>query len=248
MDNETAYIYLEETDSTNSYLARLIAAEPETPAYTVVRADYQHAGRGQRGHRWESQRGKNLLFSILLRPRGIKAADGFAIQQIVSVAIYRTLEQYAPGFSIKWPNDIYWKDRKICGFITENSITGEYIDTSIVGIGLNLNQRAFASSAPNPVSLLQITGEESQASDIMGQITRRVMQGMEEYELCGSSTKADAEYKEALYRSRGFYPYSSNGREFTAMICSVTPGGELVLCETDGTIGCYRFKEVAFII
>lgn len=247
MDIEPTYIYLEETDSTNSYLARLIAAEPGTPAYTVIRTSYQYAGRGQRGNRWEAQRGKNLLFSILLRPQNIKASDGFAIQQIVSLSILKTLSQYTAGFSIKWPNDIYWKDKKICGFITENTITGENIDTSVVGIGINLNQRAFISTAPNPVSLWQIINRESSAQEIMEQITAEIIAGIEKYD-AESSTAVNREYMNSMYRASGLYPYISNGREFRAMICSVTPQGELILCEEDGTISSYRFKEVKYII
>ena len=95
MDIDPTYIYIEETDSTNSYLSRMLAEQPDTPAYTVIRAAYQYAGRGQRGHHWEAQRGKNLLFSILLRPQNIKAANGFAIQQIVSLSIHKVLSQYA---------------------------------------------------------------------------------------------------------------------------------------------------------
>lgn len=247
MDIDPTYIYIEETDSTNSYLSRMLAEQPDTPAYTVIRAAYQYAGRGQRGHHWEAQRGKNLLFSILLRPQNIKAANGFAIQQIVSLSIHKVLSQYADGFSIKWPNDIYWNNKKICGFITENSITGEYIDTSVVGIGINLNQRAFISSAPNPVSLWQIINRESSAQEIMEQITAEVIDGIEQYD-AACSEAVSRRYIQAMYRARGVYPYSSKGREFRAMICTVTPQGELVLCEEDGTISSYRFKEVAYII
>lgn len=247
METQPAYIYIEETDSTSDFLARLIAGNPETSTYTVVRTSYQHAGRGQRGHSWESQRGKNLLFSILLRPQGISASDGFAIQQIVSLSIYKTLSQYASGFSIKWPNDIYWKDRKICGFITENTISGNNIETSIIGIGINLNQRAFISQAPNPVSLWQIINRESSEQEIMEQITENIIAGIKDYE-SGNRARIADEYMKALYRSRGFYPFSSRGREFTAMICTVTPQGKLLLCEEDGTITGYQFKEVSYII
>lgn len=247
MDIKPTYIYLEETDSTNSYLAQLLVSQPETPVYTVVYAGYQRAGRGQRGHHWESQRGKNLLFSILLRPRAIKAGNSFAIQQIVSLSILKILSQYTTGLTIKWPNDIYWNDKKICGFITENTMTGEHIDTSVVGIGINLNQRTFVSRAPNPVSLWQIINKESSIQEIMEQITTEVMTRIARYD-AGHHTEINREYLNVMYRGKGFYPYTSKGRDFKAMICAVTPQGELILCEEDGTITKYMFKEVTYKI
>ena len=121
---------------------------------TVWCAEYQTAGRGQRGNRWESRQGENLMFSILFRPRDLKAAGQFVISQICSVGIVRYLSDLGLDARIKWPNDIYIGDRKICGMLIENTLKGDTLAVSIAGIGLNVNQRVFPPELPNPTSVL----------------------------------------------------------------------------------------------
>ena len=160
--NET-FIHLNETHSTNSYLRELIMREKEQPEGTVVITDYQTAGRGQKGNSWESERGKNLTFSILLHPNHIPPGKQFILSQLISIAIVGVLKKYDRHFTIKWPNDIYWKEKKIAGMLIEVDLTGSSLSNAIIGIGININQRHFKSDAPNPVSLTQITGKEHSA-------------------------------------------------------------------------------------
>ena len=155
--------HLAETDSTNTYLQQL-DADRHLPEGYIAYTDTQRAGRGQRGNSWESQPGKNLTFSLLLRPEHIPANQQFLLSQAVSLAATDVLNRYASGFSIKWPNDIYWEDKKIAGILIENVLSGSTFARSIVGIGLNINQERFISDAPNPVSLFQITGHFSTSS------------------------------------------------------------------------------------
>ena len=161
--NET-FIHLNETHSTNSYLRELIMREKEQPEGTVVITDYQTAGRGQKGNSWESERGKNLTFSILLHPNHIPPGKQFILSQLISIAIVGVLKEYDRHFTIKWPNDIYWKEKKIAGMLIEVDLTGSSLSNAIIGIGININQRHFKSDAPNPVSLTQITGKEHNLS------------------------------------------------------------------------------------
>lgn len=112
-------VYLPETDSTNSEIRRRLVECPDMRGGTVVVADFQTAGRGQKGNSWESQSGKNLLFSILLRPRRMAAAHSFILSQLVSLSIVEVLGRYIPDVSIKWPNDIYYRDRKLVGILIE---------------------------------------------------------------------------------------------------------------------------------
>ena len=99
------------------------------------------------------------MFSILLYPDFLPANRQFLISQIASLSVKETLEKYTDSVTVKWPNDIYWKDRKICGMLIENDLSGQHLYCSVVGIGLNINQEIFRSDAPNPISLTQITGK-----------------------------------------------------------------------------------------
>lgn len=149
-------------DSTNFELRRRIGALDNL---SVIAARYQTAGRGQGSHSWLSPAGENLTFSMLLRPGGpdegrLPAAGALNITRLATLSIHAFLQEEGVTARIKWPNDIWVDDRKICGMLIENIVDGGVITDSIIGIGINLNQRAFDPSLPNPVSLLQLTGKE----------------------------------------------------------------------------------------
>ena len=153
-------IHIDETDSTNRWLRDYALSQPEGD-YVVV-SEYQTAGRGCGTNSWESERGKNLTFSLLIHPTEITADCQFRISEAVSLALCETLDGYVTDrqVSVKWPNDIYVDDCKICGMLIENRLRGRLMTDSIIGIGLNVNQREFFSDAPNPVSLVQLLGHE----------------------------------------------------------------------------------------
>ena len=162
-ENETPRIIrLDETNSTNNYLRELLAGDA-LPEGSLVIADFQTAGKGQVGNSWESEARKNLMFSLLLYPDFLPANRQFLISQIASLSVKETLDGYIDSVTVKWPNDIYWKDRKICGMLIENDLSGQHLYCSVIGIGLNINQEVFRSNAPNPVSLTQITGRRTTA-------------------------------------------------------------------------------------
>lgn len=161
-------VALDETASTNQYLSQLCNQLQESVAeLTTVTAEFQTAGKGQRGNTWEAEEGKNLLFSFVLYPSFLEARRQFILSQIVSLAIKEELSRWSDEITIKWPNDIYWKDKKICGILIENDLSGHHIRRSIAGIGININQEVFNSDAPNPVSLKQITGKEHDRYEIL---------------------------------------------------------------------------------
>ena len=167
------YTYIAETDSTNRLLKALLRDQP-LPEGTVVRSGYQLAGRGQGSNRWESQKGRNLLCSILLRPIHVAIEEQFILSQMVALAILRSLQEALPeeatAFNLKWPNDIYWNNRKLGGILIENSLRGSAITECIIGIGLNINQLQFCSDAPNPVSLRQISGRQHRVMELLKSI------------------------------------------------------------------------------
>jgi len=235
-------MYLRETRSTNLVLKEMLR-EYELPEGFVLRTDFQSAGKGQPGNSWESEKGKNLLFSVLLYPQHIAIDQQFILSQLVSVAILRTLNSFCAGFSIKWPNDIYFGDKKIGGILIENSLQGSKLNTSIVGIGLNINQKTFRSDAPNPVSLRQITAKNQRRKNILQDVLNNI------YELY-SKMDVDTirnEYFENLYRRVGFYTYRDNKGLFEAELAGIESDGCLKLKTRTGEIRAYYFKEVAFV-
>ena len=156
-------IHIKETDSTNNWLKGYQSEVGED--MTVVTTDYQSAGRGCGSNQWESEAGKNLMFSILLHPK-VSAKDQFILSMANALALKDVLDGYTDGIKIKWPNDIYWNDKKIGGTLIETSLQGSEIKDFIIGTGINVNQREFHSDAPNPVSLIQITGRETNRQEI----------------------------------------------------------------------------------
>ena len=149
------------------------------------------------------------------------------------------------GIRIKWPNDIYWKDKKICGTLIENDLTGIHISRSISGTGVNLNQERFISDAPNPVSLFQITGQRYDRKEILHQLMERVAHY---YTLLknGETELIASRYQDVLYRKEGFYPYTDKDGSFRARICGIEPSGALILEDESGKRREYMFKEVSF--
>ncbi len=175
--NWSSKILKEETvTSTNDRLAEL-CQEKKIKEFTTLMAEYQTAGKGQRGNSWESEYGKNLTFSTVFYPQTIAPASQFILSMAVASAICTALAHYvhADCLQIKWPNDIYWKDKKIAGILIENDLTGSQISQSIIGIGININQEEFHSSAPNPVSLRQITQKETDRMEVLNSVLAHII-------------------------------------------------------------------------
>jgi len=240
-------MYLESTDSTNTLLKQL-AAEGNPPEF--IYAGFQTAGRGQMGNGWESEANKNLLCSILLRPR----KNLFELNVAVSVAVYRMISELGISeLGIKWPNDIYWQDKKVAGILIENAIIGNEIKYSIAGIGLNVNQTKWKTNAPNPVSLKQITGKEYDLDVLMQQLYAEMMKALDE--------NVWEDYIAHLYRREGWWYFAEREvsvvpsrvltehveNMFLAQIKEVTEQGELVLQAKEGTKK-YHFKEIQFVL
>ena len=148
------YIHLTEVDSTNTYLMTL-PRDPTQP-YVAVHADYQTAGRGQRGNTWQSAPGQNLLGSIRHHPTFLRPEQQFVLSQLIALAIVEELSDLLPcaaeDLRIKWPNDIYWRDRKLCGILIEYQLSTTAIEQAIIGFGINVNQTDFGS-APGDTTL-----------------------------------------------------------------------------------------------
>ena len=240
---------IQEVSSTNDYLAELSKRGKAEEFYTVI-AEKQRAGKGQRGNHWESEIGKNLTFSTILYPTAIEANKQFRLSMLIAIAIIDALTDYTDGFSIKWPNDIYWHDKKICGILIENELEGKYLSQSIIGIGLNVNQTIFTSSAPNPVSLFQIIGKEIDREEVFSKIIHAILGGYKalEADFKEATTAISLLYKKFLYRRNGLHLFEDKGGKFMAQIHDVGTDGHLYLKDTENNIRKYAFKEVTYII
>ena len=242
------YIKVSQTASTNTYLSRLAAT---LPGGTVIYTPSQTAGRGQKGNSWESEDGTNLTFSLLLKRPPVKARDQFYLSEAAALAVVEALSAEAgDNFTVKWPNDVYWQDKKACGMLIENSLDGNDIATSIVGIGINVNQERFLSNAPNPVSLINITGREHDLMALLKRVCSRIEQLVESLGDTDARTDLHQRYMAALYRNDGqLHPYEdAAGNRFMAMVTGIAPDGTLTLLHEDGTTHDYLFKEVRHII
>ena len=238
-------IHLNETDSTSKAL-KIISENEELPSGSMAYADFQTAGRGQRGNLWESEAGKNLIFSILFRPLDVPANMPFVISEMISLSVKFTLDKYIPDISVKWPNDIYHKDKKITGILIENTIHQEKISQSIIGIGININQTEFRSNAPNPTSMMLITGCTFDIMDIMEEFRQEfAIQSQRLNDKCFDPIHKD--YLNSLYRKEGFHKYRDSTGIFEASIHDIDPTGQLVLKRSNGIYSHYNFKEVEYI-
>ena len=235
-------VHVDETDSTNRWMKENGEGE------MVVVADFQTAGKGCGTNTWESERGKNLLLSVLIHPQKVTARTQFIITQIVSVALCNTLQQVMepltatlPPISIKWPNDIYVGDKKICGVLIENRLEGHRIKDCIIGIGLDVNQTVFVSDAPNPVSIKQLTGRDTDRDELLAAFLDELQRAIE-------NKGIHQAYMNRLYRREGLHPFEANGKRFMATVVGTTDDGRLMLQDASGIAHLYRFKEVVFVI
>jgi BirA family biotin operon repressor/biotin-[acetyl-CoA-carboxylase] ligase len=226
----------------------------------VVVADHQTAGRGQRGTRWSSVAGRNLMFSVVLDTSFLRAERQFELLQAVAVALVDTLAEWGIEARVKWPNDIYVADRKITGVLIDHSIVGAahspattsttpgpMLSRSGVGVGINVNQLEFDPWLPNPTSMALETGREIDRHKVLERFLAHLMTRFEELR---ATTSAPAiAYHALMYRLGTPARYAlPDGTEFTGTIRGVGIGGELLLDTPDGRQKSFLFKEVSFVI
>ena len=225
-----------------------VAREPQYVHGDIICADYQTAGRGQRGHVWQAAAGENLIFSAVLTPTFLPVREQFMLSECVALALTDTFAAFGIETRIKWTNDIYAGDRKLTGVLIEQNVTGSTISRSIVGIGINVNQTRFDPALPNPVSMAQLLGRRTDRDAVLGEFSKNLMFRYDRLE-SGDRTTISEDYRALMYRLGEMHPYRmADGTVVEAAIEGVRPSGALILRHADGRRGEYAFGEAEFII
>ncbi len=244
-----------ELPSTNDWAVELLS-KSKPPEGTVVRADSQSAGRGQFGSRWVGAPGKNLTLSVILRPTWLSVSAQFYLSMAVAVALRDLLEDKVPStlhlplptLQIKWPNDIYLNTHKVAGILIQNTLSGQQLQASVVGIGLNVNQMEFDTSLPNPTSMALAFGQyfdlDEAAERLFECLEQRYLQLKSGGEL---AIKAEYERHLLLANNPARFVRTADGVEFTGIIRGVTEGGRLRI-ETDAGEETFEVKELRLIV
>lgn len=238
-------LFYESLGSTNDHILAML--KDGNPAEgTVIYTAFQTGGRGHMNNTWESEKGKNLLFSILLLPDFLLPSSQFELSKIISLALADVVAKYSGNVAIKWPNDILSGGKKIAGILIENVVTFNRITKCIAGIGLNVNQEKFSDNIPDPTSLALETGCQFDMTDLLDQVVSRI-----EYwynELYNDDIGyINREYLRRLYRINELCEFVSRGESFKAKITGIEPTGELALETADGRKLTFGFKEIEFL-
>lgn len=236
---------LEEVCSTQTFLIDKEEKEELEEFFTIYTTN-QSAGKGQGEHKWESERGKNISFSFLLRPYFIAPSEQFVISQIISLAIVNTLKDFGlKDVKIKWPNDIYVKENKICGFLVQNKIVGKEIFASYVGIGININQTKF-SFAPNPTSFFLETGREFDKEEVFQRVMLNIINLYTKYK-CNIFPDIKQQYLNNLLFLDEYRDYEYLNKKITAKIISVNSFGHLILEGKNNETYTAELSEIHFL-
>lgn len=240
-------IHLEEVDSTNSYAENLLKTKSVEEG-TIIVAEKQTAGKGQGDHVWLSEPGKNLTFTLILHPEFIKAEDQFTINMMVALGIVDFLKNLIPkeDFKIKWPNDIYWNQRKLGGVLINHFISGSKLEHTIVGIGLNVNQVEFNSQLPNPVSLKQINEGPFDLKLLLTDLCEAIAKRYTSTEACAHE-ELKKSYLEIVLGNGKLRSYKMHNQMLQATIKDVDRFGRLILLTSQQEILTCSFGEIEFV-
>lgn len=240
-------LHFDEINSTNVFLYDKISENNDISDMVVVAA-HQTAGRGMDKNRWESEAGKNLLFSIALNVNFLEAENQFKISQAVSVAIVETLSQFVDDkrLFIKWPNDIYFGDKKLAGMLIQNTIEGRMMGVSIIGIGLNVNQMEFSKDIPNPISLKMISGQNFDLDNLLNLLVSSIKTKVESLRDKENQNEINEKYLSRSYRFGIWSDYFYQNQVKSMIIIGFDKYGRLLLHDKEGAEIVCDVKELQF--
>ncbi|HTD39666.1 MAG TPA: biotin--[acetyl-CoA-carboxylase] ligase [Mucilaginibacter sp.] len=239
-------ITIKQIDSTNNFLKESLSNSKPFSEGTVIMAESQYAGRGQQQNRWHSEDGKNLTFSILLKPVFLPLAQQFDLTRAVSLGIINAITPLLGNqLKIKWPNDIYYADDKLGGILIENMVQGGQIKNSVIGIGLNINQEVFPLDVPNPVSLRQILRRDYDLKILLSDICKNIEVAYLNLK-AGKFDLVRKAYLERLYWLNERKMFKARDLIFEGIIENVRDDGFLILNNGSGASE-YTQKEIEFL-
>ncbi|WP_424963369.1 biotin--[acetyl-CoA-carboxylase] ligase [Ekhidna sp.] len=236
-------VFLPQCHSTNDELATL-AKNSKEPVGLVLYTHDQTKGKGQRGNIWVAEPGKNMLISVLLRPVFLDPQNQFYLNLITGLAIIDVLKEFIPSdFTLKWPNDVYVQGRKIAGILIENNMRGSTLDSSIVGVGLNVNQQAFA--LPKATSMMIETGNSFSLNDVMEHFLLKLEKWYLKLKTGDRDTILDHYHQLLMWRGEK-RNFRRADLEFYGEIVGIDQHGRLAI-NHDGSLHYYGIKEVEFV-
>ena len=235
----------ESVDSTNNYMKSKLVSNRLKDGL-LVRTKKQHSGRGQQGNVWESGVDENLLFSFVVYPSFLNIERQFVLSKAISLAVVDFVSQYAENVCVKWPNDIYVNDKKIAGILIENTIKGLKISSSVIGVGININQENFSKDLPNPVSLAMLCKKEFDNNELMASLIEKLNVWYNKL-LLKQEKLIDKQYIDKLYRFNELHDYIVDGEIITAKITGIDADGRLIVKIGDGQRK-FAFKEIGYVI
>lgn len=239
-------IKLNAIDSTNRFLKEM-AQHSVTENYTIVVANHQTEGKGQRGATWISENDKGLTFSMLYQNSPNKIANLFLLNCIVALSVVDALKKLTSiEFQIKWPNDILAENKKIGGILIENSIKSQHQIVSVIGIGINVNQSKF-DNLPQASSLAILKKQPFDKEEILLKIAQQLQFNLENV-LEDSSDYYWEKYHKLLYKRGIVSAFEDvNGNRFVGKIIAVTPEGKLQLELENNVISFFDLKEIKML-
>jgi len=241
------FIQLDEVKSTNTFLQQIIQ-NTKLADGTVVSTFHQTHGRGHQESRWHGEKNRNISFSILLYPDFLPASRQFLLSMACSLGIADALyDHIGESFKIKWPNDIYFQEKKAGGLLIENSIIGTQLKHSILGIGINVNQSTFPEDLPNPVSLKQLDGKDRDLYELIAALCAKIEDRYQQLRK-REWAQIEADYVELLLgkdETRNFR--DTSGAVFKGMITGVDEHGRLMM-DVDGQVKLWDFKQILMLL
>lgn len=230
-------------ESTNIYAMEQIRSGLAISG-SAFTTDFQTRGKGQMHKFWESENGQNILISYALGWENTDFNNSFGLSVAVSLGVFDFFSEIVGNeVKIKWPNDLYWRDRKAVGILIENSIRGTEIKWSVIGIGINVHQTVF-KDAPNPVSLKQITGKTWDRKKLIGQLSGHLKTQINDW-LAGNAVSQLQRYNDHLYKKDALQKFKSGTNEFEAVVKGVNQDGQLIL--NIGTEEAFNFGSLEWI-
>ncbi len=226
--------------------AKILLQKIKLPEFTIISAKEQTIGRGQRENIWFSESDRNLLISIITYTKRLKAHEQFYLSKVISLGIIEYLETKKNGFTIKWPNDIYFENKKICGILIENTLSGTKIKNSVIGIGLNINQKKFPDFLPDAISLTDITKKTYDLKKELHILLNYIFENYQNLEFENFDT-IDKKYHNCMYKMNKISEFKDTNGIFKGKITGTLPEGKLIIQTSEGILQYYNFKEVEFL-